>query len=204
MSYHAKVLTPEVSKDDVESAYQNLMRIDKPTKEERLLQRNKLFSILSHSGQCRAFFKKRDFRLLLGIKEILDEVIEIKDAEQKADAKKKAQVQQVVLKVTEMMRKHRITFDELSENHQPIKKEYLTAKYHCFIFGSDYYWNGTGTPPVAFQCHLAKGHTKESCRLTEPVILHCSEVPGPKIPDKYKFQANCLRAEYRRLKKVEL
>lgn len=208
------MLQPEISDDDVRNAAMALMEPKeekKPRKRageiiaERKTFHSEVFNALSHKNRAKAIYRQMDIELLKWTKEQLDEILADKEKALQAQKEKEQNRHKVIEQLNELLQANGTTLKELypeavisepEKKRGPYKKSgkprLRTYKFKCHIFDRDYYWAGSGYIPTAFRCHLAKGHTIDSCYLPEDQWLKTHEKVDQIIPGKFQNTAEKL------------
>lgn len=208
------MLQPDISDDDVRNAAIALME---PKEEKKPINRAKIvakrktfhsevFNALSHKNRAKAIYRQMDIELLKWTKEQLDEILVDKEQAELEKKEKEQNRHKVIEQLNELLQANDTTLKELypdtmiSEPEKkprgPYKKSgkprLRTYKFKCHIFDRDYYWAGSGYIPTAFRCHLAKGHTIDSCYLPEDQWLKTHEKVDQIIPEQFQNTAEKL------------
>lgn len=173
---------------------------------------------LSHKYRAKAFLKRCSYDDLLGFKEVINEVLDLKREEYEAEKAAEAERLAKVEKIEALMSELGVSYTDLGVANPPAaapsgpkaplssaKEPRKTAglrrvKYKCTMFGADYFWTGAGHAPQAFKAYFAKGYSKADCLLPEEdqFIPEAGFVLQPPIPEKHQKQLDKLLADYAR------
>lgn len=173
---------------------------------------SEVINALSNKLRAKAIFRRMDFELLKWTREILDFVLDEKETEHEAQKEKDQKRQDILQQVSELLTDHDFTLDELlpnglddlkpKKNKKPrtykkrnegpttVDDDYqgrtITYKFKWHIFDVDFYWTGTGYLPKPLRCHLAKGHTLDSCLLTKDQWIRTKDKMRHHIPTRFQ------------------
>lgn len=212
------MLQPDISNEDIQQAAIALMQPvndqkENPVKIDKDTLIRECHNALSHKYRAKAIYKRMDYELLCWCRDLITTLIEKKEIEINQQKEKNRKRNEVMQKVSALLHEEGFSLDELYsktpsgdlkktdttdkpkrtyKKRDPNYRRTTTYKFQFEIFNKTYYWTGTGYLPKPLRCHLAKGHTLESCYLPKDQWVMTTKTMDKTIPDEFSEQAKKL------------